>query len=215
MPTLALAGAGDPRPKFTIRSTDIPNNAGGATMSLSFQYGGSATARFTATAAMSSLNGLGNFGPTGSTTGCSPMTDRRTVKLTTRAARQRAHALIDAAPEGYAVAIGEETRSQEQNAKLWPMISDIRQQVPGMAPFPPDDIKLRFLNALGQELRFLPELEGAGMFPVGQRSSTLSKSQFSALIELLYEYGARHGVQWSAKAQETIAAHTDPVRRAA
>ena len=128
---------------------------------------------------------------------------RRTIKLSTRQARQRAHALIDAAPEGYVCAIGEETRTQEQNRLLWPLIADIQAQVPSMQPFSADDIKLRFLNALGIELRFLPELEGAGMFPVGQRSSTLSKTQFSGLIELLFAYGAKHGVRWSDKSQGT------------
>jgi hypothetical protein len=43
------------------------------------------------------------------------------------------------------------------------------------------------------------------MFPVGQRSSTLSKSQFTGLIELLFAYGAKHGVRWSDKSQRTIA----------
>lgn len=128
---------------------------------------------------------------------------RRTVKLSTRQARQRAHALIDAAPEGYCVAIGEETRTQEQNRLLWPLIADIQAQVPSMQPFSADDIKLRFLNALGIELRFLPELEGAGMFPVGQRSSTLTKRQFSGLIELMFAYGAKQGVRWSANSQGT------------
>lgn len=128
---------------------------------------------------------------------------RRTIKLSTRQARQRAHALIDAAPEGYVCAIGEETRTQEQNRLLWPLIADIQAQVPSMQPFSADDIKLRFLNALGIELRFLPELEGAGMFPVGQRSSTLSKTQFSGLLELMFAYGAKHGVRWSDKSQGT------------
>jgi hypothetical protein len=132
------------------------------------------------------------------------MTDRRSIKLTTRHARQRAHALIDAAPEGYVVAIGEETRSGLQNRLMWPLIQDIQAQVDGMATYSPDDMKLRFMHALGQELRFLPELEGAGMFPVGQRSSTLTKGQFSALIELIFAFGAKHEVQWSAKSHETI-----------
>lgn len=130
---------------------------------------------------------------------------RRTIKLASREARQRAHALIDAAPEGYAVAIGEETRSQEQNRLMWPLIADMQAQIPGMETFSADDTKLRFLNALGQELRFLPELEGAGLFPVGQRSSTLSKSQFSALVELMFAHGSKHGVRWSRKSLDTIA----------
>jgi hypothetical protein len=131
------------------------------------------------------------------------MSDRRTIKLTGHMAKERAKRLIDQAPANYVVAIAEETRSQEQNRLMWPLIADIREQVPGMDAFAPDDIKLRFLHALGQELRFLPELEGAGMFPVGQRSSTLSKTQFTALIELMFEYGSRHGVQWSAKSEAT------------
>lgn len=128
--------------------------------------------------------------------------DKRTIKLISDYARERAKALIDSAPYGYSVIIGEETRSQEQNRLMWPLIADIQAQVPGMATFSADDIKLRFLNALGTEMRFLPELEGAGMFPVGQRSSTLSKSQFTALIELMFQYGAAHNVRWSHRSEE-------------
>lgn len=134
------------------------------------------------------------------------MSDKRTIKLTSDYARERAKDLIDRAPYGYTVIIGEETRSQEQNRLLWPLIADIQAQVPEMATYSADDIKLRFLNALGTEMRFLPELEGAGMFPVGQRSSTLSKQQFTALLELLFAFGERHGVRWSYKSHEARAA---------
>jgi hypothetical protein len=77
------------------------------------------------------------------------------------------------------------------------MIADIQRQVPEMATYSAEDIKLRFLNALGVEMRFLPALEGAGAFPVGLRSSTLTVEQFSGLIELLFKYGAEHGVEWT------------------
>lgn len=112
---------------------------------------------------------------------------------------QRAYAkrLIDEAPAGYVVKIAAETRRDAQNRKLWPMLMDIQRQVPEMVLFNTEDIKLRFLNALGVEMRFLPALEGQGSFPVGLRSSTLTVAQFSGLIELLYAYGAKHGVRWS------------------
>lgn len=129
--------------------------------------------------------------------------NRRTIKLASDAHRDLAASLIHKAPQGYAVAIGEETRSQEQNRLMWPLIADIQAQVPETAVYSADDMKLRFLHALGQEMRFLPELEGSGMFPVGQRSSTLSKAQFTALIELMFAFGAKHGVRWSAKSLET------------
>lgn len=111
--------------------------------------------------------------------------------------RDYAKRCIDQADEGDAVQIGAPTRTLEQNAKMHPMLDDILRQVPAKRLLSRDDLKLQFLNALGQEMRFLPELEGEGLFPVGLRSSTLTKQQFSALIELIYEYGAKHNVKWS------------------
>jgi len=121
----------------------------------------------------------------------------QTIFLNNAMRRAFAKRLIDEAPDGHVAKIAAETRSEEQNRKLWPMLKDLRDQVEGMGEFSTDDIKLRFLNALGVEMRFLPTLEGQGMFPVGLRSSTLTKEQFSGLIELLYEFGARHDVKWS------------------
>lgn len=119
------------------------------------------------------------------------------VRLIGQTQRQYAHELIDTAPLGHVMRLGAETRRDAQNRKLWPMLQDIQQQVPDMRTFSQDDIKSRFLNALGTEMRFLPTLENDGMFPVGLRSSTLTVAQFSGLIELLYQYGAQHGVRWS------------------
>lgn len=122
------------------------------------------------------------------------------VYLTGPYARQKAHRLVDQAADGFVMDIREPTRTDDQNRKLWPMLEDIRSQVPGMDEYSRDDLKLRFLNALGAEMRFLPYLEGGGVFPVGLRSSTLNKEQFSMLIELLYKYGAENGVQWTREA---------------
>lgn len=113
--------------------------------------------------------------------------------------------MIDAAPAGWVMRLGEETRTEEQNRKLHPMLRDIQRQVPGMETFSLEDMKLRFLNSLGTELRFLPTIEEDGLFPVGLRSSTLSKTQFSALLELVLKYGAEKGVQWSASRDEQAA----------
>lgn len=129
----------------------------------------------------------------------------KTVRLTGDVQRAYAKRLIDEAPAGDVIRLGKETRSQEQNRKLWPMLTDLQRQVPSMTTFSADDIKLRFLNALGVEMRFLPALENEGVFPVGLRSSTLTKAQFAGLIELLYKYGAEHGVRWSEPAERKVA----------
>lgn len=125
------------------------------------------------------------------------MTRSKNVTLVGDTQRAYAKRLIDEAPAGYVVKIAAETRRDAQNRKLWPMLMDIQRQVPEMVLFNTEDIKLRFLNAHGVEMRFLPALEGQGAFPVGLRSSLLTVAQFSGLIELLYAYGAKHGVQWS------------------
>lgn len=116
--------------------------------------------------------------------------------------RQRAARMAGTANIGEVVRIGKPTRTDEQNDKLHPMLRDIQRQVEGMNRYSEEQIKLRFLNALGTEMTFLPELEGEGMFPVGLRSSTLTKDQFSGLIEIIYAYGAGHGVEWSEPGEE-------------
>ena len=123
------------------------------------------------------------------------------IRLLGDTQRAYAHRVIDQAPLGYVVKVAAETRRDAQNRKLWPMLQDIQKQVPGFETFSLDDIKLRFLNVLGAELRFLPQLEGEGMFPVGLRSSTLTVSQFSALVELIYQLGSKHDVRWSEPVQ--------------
>ena len=130
---------------------------------------------------------------------------KRTIKLTDQAARYRAIDLMSRAPLGYVVTVGEETRSQEQNRLMWPLIADMQAQDDDMAKFTPDQVKLRFLNALDSEMQFLPELWGNGHFAVGQRSSTLTKSEFSMLLELMFKWGAENNIKWSRKSEETRA----------
>jgi hypothetical protein len=121
----------------------------------------------------------------------------KTIRLIGPSQRDYAKRMIDEAPDGYVCKLAEETRRDAQNRKLWPMLADIKRQVPGMATFTPDQIKLRFLDALGEEMAFLPNIENTGFFPVGMKSSTLTVQQFAGLIELIYAYGAKHDVRWS------------------
>jgi hypothetical protein len=121
----------------------------------------------------------------------------QSIRLVGPLQRETAKRAVEDAPPGYVVKVSAETRRDAQNRKLWPMLADIQKQVPGFRGYSTEDIKLRFLNALGVEMRFLPELEGQGMFPVGLRSSTLTVQQFAGLIELLYAFGAKHKVKWS------------------
>lgn len=95
------------------------------------------------------------------------------------------------------VRISEPTRSLESNAKMWAMLADISNQTDWHG------IKLNaeewkdLLSAGLVQSRVVPNLEGNGFVILGQRTSKLTKSQFAALIELLYAFGTERGVVWS------------------
>jgi hypothetical protein len=110
--------------------------------------------------------------------------------------RSKAKEAIDLAPQGYVCEVREKKRSDDQNRILHALIDDIRAQVEGAGEWSREEWKLRFMNALRNETRFLPELDGNGIFPVGQKTSELSVSQFSALVDLILEWGARNGVKF-------------------
>lgn len=60
----------------------------------------------------------------------------------------------------------------------------------------PDDWKLIFLDALKQEVRIVPNIDGTGFVNLGRSSSDLSKGEMSDLIEIIHAFGARHGVKF-------------------
>lgn len=106
-----------------------------------------------------------------------------------------AHRCLDEVPAGYVMKLAKETRSDRQNRALHGWIKTLREALPDtFGQYTVEDCKLRLMNSLRIEMRFLPELDGQGLFPVGQRTSTLTVEQFSALQTIVIEYAARHGV---------------------
>lgn len=118
--------------------------------------------------------------------------------LVHKTARERAIAAIHAAPNGARVKIEDARRTLDQNAKLWPMLTDIATQREYHGEFrTPEEWKGLFMHACGKEVRFLPALDGKGFVPFGMSSSALGKADFSQLIEFIYAWGAENGIVWS------------------
>jgi len=91
-----------------------------------------------------------------------------------------------------------DTRTDEQNRKLWPMLQDVATQVEWFGQrLEKEDWKLIFLAALNRETRIVPNLENNGFVNLSTSSSKLSKAQFRDLIELIYAFGAERGVVWT------------------
>lgn len=125
----------------------------------------------------------------------------QTVILRGDVQRRLAKALIDAAPLDAVVTVKEGTRTADQNAKMWAMLSDIARAKPEGRSMSPETWKAAFMSALGHEIIWQPGIEGAPPFPAGFRTSKLSKARMADLITFIAAYGDRHGVRWSDEAR--------------
>lgn len=120
----------------------------------------------------------------------------QTVILHGASQRSFAKQMIERAPAGAVVTIREATRSTDQNAKMWAMLSDVSRAKPEGRRHTPEMWKALMMHACGYAVQFENGLDGQP-FPVGFRSSNLTKAQMGELIEFIYEFGARHGIAWS------------------
>jgi len=127
---------------------------------------------------------------------------RALIILRGDADRRRVASWALAAPYGTRVEFKESRRTTEQNAKMWAMLTEVAAQVRwhGMK-LSPDDWKLVFLDALKREVRMVPNLGGNGFVNLGRSSSDLSRAEMSDLIELIYMFGAQHGVKFRDEAE--------------
>ncbi len=116
--------------------------------------------------------------------------------LNTPFSRERAKALIDKAPDGFIAEVREAKRTTAQNDLMWELLGDISRAKPLGRRHTPDDWKAIAMNACGWECQFIEGLDGRP-FPQGFRSSNLTKSQMSVLIEWLLAFGSENEVQWT------------------
>ena len=123
------------------------------------------------------------------------------VRLTGQRQRTYAHQLIDAAPDYSIVTIVGGDRTIIQSDKMWAMVTDVALARPEGHKWTPDTWKAAFMHSLGHQVQFAEGLDGSGPFPLGFKTSKLNKQQMSDLIEVIYEYGSRHGVEWSEKGE--------------
>lgn len=129
----------------------------------------------------------------------------QTIILRGPTQRHLAKQVIDRAPDDAVVRISGPKRSLDQNAKMWAMLSDISRAKPEGRMHTPEVWKALFMHACGHAVQFEHGLDGQP-FPVGFRSSRLTKEQMSDLIEFIYSYGSEHGVVWSEPVLEEIPA---------
>lgn len=117
-----------------------------------------------------------------------------TLELTGPAARQAAHRYVDAAPDGYFVRITDATRTLEQNALLWPLLTKISNGVDWYGQKLTKEEWKDVLTASLKAQKAVPGIDG-GFVVCGLSTSNMGKKLFSDLIEVIYAFAASKGVE--------------------
>lgn len=120
----------------------------------------------------------------------------QTVILKSESSRDLACSLVLRAPEGSVCKISAPRRTNDQNALFWSLLSEVSRAKPGGRMHTPEVWKELFMHACGHAVQFEMGLNGQP-FPVGFRSSRLSKAQMTDLIEFIFAFGAENGIVFS------------------
>jgi len=110
-------------------------------------------------------------------------------------ARQRAVDAVRNAPSGYVIEIREPTRTLDQNALLWPLLTEVSRQVDWYGQKLTEDEWKDVFTAGLRKQKAVPGIDG-GFVMVGSKTSRMNKREFSELVELIYAFGAERGVKF-------------------
>ena len=108
--------------------------------------------------------------------------------------------------EEAALIVSEPRRTLDQNAKLWPMLGDIAEQVQWHGQYLKDFEWKDVFTAALKRYRAVPGIDG-GIVLLGMRTSRMTKGELSELIECIYAFGTEHAVVWSEPAKKVIDEH--------
>ena len=99
-------------------------------------------------------------------------------------------------PLGTSVEFRAPRRSNDQNALMWSLLTQISKQVEWFGKLrSPEDWKDLTTAAL-RGAEFVPGLTPGTVVPLGMRTSQMTSAEISELIESLYAFGAERGVKF-------------------
>jgi hypothetical protein len=112
--------------------------------------------------------------------------------------RQRAYAkgCIDISHDDDVCVIQQKTRTLEQNALLWALLTDLSKQINWHGQYLTPDEWKDVMSASLKQQKVVPGVDG-GFVVIGARTSQMGKREMSDLCELIYAFGTEHNVIWS------------------
>lgn len=119
---------------------------------------------------------------------------KKTLIVTGDIARNAIKRYVDEAPEGYSVTIGPATRTLEQNALLWELLTHVSDEIEWYGnKLTPEEWKTVFTASLKKQ-KTIPGIDG-GFVVMGESTRKMTKREFSDLIELIHAFAAQRGIQ--------------------
>lgn len=120
---------------------------------------------------------------------------KRVFILAHPTARQGAMHAVAHAPDGWVVEIKPKTRSLEQNARLWALLTEVSRQVEWYGKkLTPEAWKCVFSASLKKQ-EVTPGLHG-DFVVIGQSTSQMTIREMGELMELIEAFGAERGVRF-------------------
>lgn len=95
------------------------------------------------------------------------------------------------------VEVKPQTRTTEQNARLWAMLTDVSEQVNWYGrKLKPEEWKHVFTAALSKK-DVVPNIDGSGFVVLGKATSKMTKREMSDLQTLIEAFGVDKGVKFT------------------
>lgn len=110
-------------------------------------------------------------------------------------ARRRALEAVRTAPAGYVVEVKQATRTLQQNARMWAMLTDVSEQVEWYGRWLSAEGWKHIFTASLKKQDTVPGIDG-GVVILGQSTSNMTKAEMGDLVELIAAFGAEHGVEF-------------------
>ncbi|MGZ2449637.1 hypothetical protein ACVIRO_002391 [Rhizobium ruizarguesonis] len=122
------------------------------------------------------------------------MSTRATVTINEPTDREQVIRWARNVEPGTVVTFRKKSRSSEQSAKMWAMLHEVADQVDWYGTkMDAEDWKDVFTASL-RHARVVPGIDKGTYVPLGMHTSTMTIEEMTNLIELIYAFGAEHGV---------------------
>jgi hypothetical protein len=99
-------------------------------------------------------------------------------------------------PPGTTMEFRAPRRTTDQNSLMWSLLGQISKHVDWYGQKLSSEDWKDVLTASLRRTRVVPGIEAGSFVPLGMRTSQMTKQELGDLIELIYAFGAEHGVQF-------------------